>query len=51
MWPEIISFLGHANVPAFHESPDRLYTEHTFIKPKAHGMLYVLSTAEIFEAS
>ena len=28
---ELKSFLGCANVPAFHESPDRIYTDLTCI--------------------
>ena len=29
---ELISCLGHANVRAFHENPNRIHTELTFIK-------------------
>ena len=30
---ELISFLGRANVRAFHENPNRIYTELTYINP------------------
>ena len=30
---ELISFFGRANVRAFHESPDRIYTDLTCINP------------------
>ena len=30
---ELISFLGPANVRAFHENPNRIHTELTFINP------------------
>ena len=30
---ELISFLGRANVRAFHENPNRIHTELTFINP------------------
>ena len=30
---ELISFLGSANVRAFHENPNRIHTELTFINP------------------
>ena len=30
---ELISFLSRANVRAFHENPNRIYTELTFINP------------------
>ena len=33
---EFISCLSRANVRAFHENPDRIYTELTFIYLKAH---------------
>ena len=38
---------------AFHENPNCIHTEFTFINLKGayHEKLYVLSTAEIFEAS
>ena len=37
---------------AFHENPNRIHTELTFITRKAHIMKScVSSTAEIFEAS
>ena len=38
---------------ASHENPDRIYTELTFINPKAHNTMsrMLLSSAEIFEAS
>ena len=38
---------------ASHENPDRIYTEFTFINPKAHNTMnhMLLSSAEIFEAS
>ena len=30
---EIISYLGRANVRAFHENPNRIHTERTFVNP------------------
>ena len=30
---ELISFLGHASKRAFHENPNRIHTELTFINP------------------
>ena len=30
---ELISFLSRANVRAFHENPNRIHTELTFINP------------------
>ena len=30
---ELISFLSHANVREFHENPNRIHTELTFINP------------------
>ena len=30
---ELISFLGRANVRAFHENPNRIHTELTFLNP------------------
>ena len=40
---ELISFLSRANVHAFHESPDRIYTDLTCINPLSpyHKKLYV----------
>ena len=37
----------------FHENPNRIHTELTFINPKIayHKQLYVLSTAELFKTS
>ena len=32
---ELISCLGRANVRAFHENPNRIQTELTFINPKS----------------
>ena len=29
----LLSFFGHANVRAFHENPNRIHTELTFINP------------------
>ena len=30
---ELVSVLGRANVRAFHENPNRIHTELTFINP------------------
>ena len=30
---ELISFLSRANVRAFHENPNRIHTELTFVNP------------------
>ena len=32
---ELISFLSRANVRAFHENPNRIHTELTFINPES----------------
>ena len=50
---ELISCLSHANLHAFHENPDCIYTELTFAIPyKAYQKsLMLLSSAEIFEAT
>ena len=46
----LISIFGRANVRAFHESPDRIYTDLTCISLKAHitkSRMFLLS-AETF---
>ena len=49
---ELISCLGRTNVDAFHEIPNRIYTDLTFLTLKAHNhKLNVLSSTKIFEGS
>ena len=52
---ELISCLGHANVHAFHENPNRtnVYTRNSLLLTlKAHNhKMYFLSSTKIFEAS
>ena len=31
----LISFLGRTNARTFHENPNLIHTEHTFINPKS----------------
>ena len=44
---ELLSCFSHANKRDFHENPDHIYTELTFIKPLS--VYYKKSSAEIFE--
>ena len=45
----IISCLGHANMRAFYENPNRIHTELAFILPLSK--MHVLSSTKIFKAS
>ena len=46
IYMELISCLSRANVRAFHENTDRIYTGLTFVKPTKSRMF--LSSAELF---
>ena len=48
---ELLSCFSHANKRTFHENPDHIYTELTFINPESvyYKNRMPLSSAEIFE--
>ena len=48
---ELLSSFSHAKKRDFHENPDHIYTELTFINPLSvyYKKTYTLSSAEIFE--